>query len=226
MEFSNINKELDIHICDYLDEQREKLADDYEMDIGTIYEVEHRSYDGFIPFTNGGYRLIFPVTLEAVSYCGASYKNEKVNKELDDAVDYSYLIALESFIDNNRDELAGLYPDLDLDDLAASRDVITYHDLYDKDKGMLAEELSEGESECLTEGSTFFIELRVQYYNADNLRNETGKDEACFMAGINTDYEYGRDKGLEVMYEVTVPLADLGFEKAKELVTEMYEAVS
>jgi hypothetical protein len=226
MEYSNINSTLDALITEHLAEQLEKLQDDYEMEFGDIHAVEHKSYDGFIPFTNGGHRLIYPVYLESVAYNGANFKNEKVNKELDDAVDYSYLIALESFIDNNRDELAGLYPDLDLDDLAACREVITYHDLYDKDEGTLAEELSEGESECLTEGSMFFIELRVQYYNADNLRNETGKDEACFMAGINTDFEYGRDKGLEVMFEVTVPLADLGFEKAKELVNEMYEAVS
>lgn len=225
MDYSNINPTLDALITEHLTEQLETLQDDYEIDFGDIHAIEHESYDGFIPFTNGGHRLIYPVYLESVAYSGAQFKNEKVNKELDAAVDYSFEIALESFIDNNRDALESLYVDLDLDDIKAAREVITYHDLYDKDEGSLAEELSEGESECLTEGSMFFIELRVQYYNADNLRNETGKDEACFMAGINTDFEYGRDKGLEVVYEVTIPLADLGFEKAKDTIKEMYDAI-
>ena len=62
-------------------------------------------------------------------------------------------------------------------------DAASYHDLYEKDAGDLAEELSEYENNWLHDGGEFWYQCRVLYFAPDNSSNETGKPEAYLCPG-------------------------------------------
>ena len=87
----------------------------------------------------------------------------------------------------------------------------------------MAESLSETETAWL-EG-ILFVEHRAQFYAADNHRNETGSDEICFISGVNLDYDYGRDKGLETTFELTVPVKDLSISVFETILKSMRESI-
>lgn len=216
-----------LQLPNFIDEQLDEMFDELYSSIETEFEVEpevrpvcHESYDGFIPFTNGGTQLIASINLDYLVGSGKGFVNEKVTNEIDKTVGYCYISAREDFIANNRAELEKLFSAELLD---SNSDEINYHSLYDLDAGKLAEELSETESGWL-EGY-LFVEHRVQYYAADNHRNETGEDEICFMSGVNLDYDYGRDKGLEVTFERTVPVNDLSVNIFKDITKKMLDSI-
>jgi len=89
----------------------------------------------------------------------------------------------------------------------------------------LAEQLSEYETQYLTEGGAFWYQFRAMYYSADNYRNVSGKDEILFMAGVNLDFEYGRDKGLEITFEENVPVELLTKEKIDSIIDAMVDSI-
>jgi hypothetical protein len=90
-------------------------------------------------------------------------------------------------------------------------------------RGDLAETLSDLERDWLS--AALFVEVRVQYYKDDNTCNKTGEDEITFIAGVNTDFEYGRDKGLIETYEETFQVDDLTPAKVKDIFKTMYESI-
>jgi len=188
-----------------------------------VQHIEHKSYDGFIAFTNGGLDLMLLTDLGTVYSSGTGPANEKVSNQLDKIIASSQQDALESFVQENKTVLQGLYPDADLDN--PTYDIINYHDLYNIKQGELAETLSEIESEWFTEGGTFWYQFRVIYYSADNARNETGKDEMYFLAGTNLDFEYGRDSGLECTYEKTVPVELLTTDMIDGIINDMVDSI-
>lgn len=61
------------------------------------------------------------------------------------------------------------------------------------------------EHNWLAEGGAFWYEIRVLYYSKNNRRNISGQDEILVLAGVNTDFEYGRDKGLQISFERNIP---------------------
>ena len=67
--------------------------------------------------------------------------------------------------------------------------------------------------------------VTIQYYSADNIRNESGDDEIVFIAGVNTDFEYGRDKGLEVTFEECVPVSLLSKAQVDVIIAEMLDSI-
>ncbi len=215
-------KAIETYLHESFEQLNERVESEYEME-GNLTEVAHEAYDGFIPFTNGGYDLITPVDLSYVVGSGRYPGNAKVKKQINDAVAYSYEMALESFCENEADQLRKLFTMEELSN--PNTDTINYHELYERGEGELAERLSETESESLYEGGTFFLQYRVLYFSADNHRNESGEDELYFMSGVNLDFEYGRDKGLETMYERNVKVSELTPEVIKEVMKAMFEAV-
>jgi len=213
MQFMDNIFHLDIE--DQFNEYAEEL-DQYGMD-KTADPINFEGYDGFMPFTNGGWGLKIMDDLDRLAGSGDQY-NKKAMVQLQSAIDYSYDCALLDFIDEYRDQLEAIYGTREGENL---KQVVNYHDLYDKEQGELAEKLSEDEHSALSEGGEFWVEMRAQYYAADNYRNETGEDEICFLAGINTDFGYGRDKGLVETFERTVKVSDLDDDKLKEIIQEM-----
>ena len=142
---------------------------------------------------------------------------------VDGVIESSQQDALEQFVQENKSVFEELMPDVDVDN--PTYDMVNYHLLYDKGYGDLAEKLSEYEDSYMSEGGTFFYQLRAMYYSADNMRNESGDDEILFLAGVNLDFEYGRDKGLEVTYEKCVPVKELTIEMIDIIIDEMVESI-
>ena len=216
-----------MQVPNFVDEQLDVMFEELYESTATEFEAEpnvericHESFDGFIPFTNGGTRLITAIDLSYLEGIGKSFVNEKVANEIEQSVGYCYTNAREQFIAENRERLEKRFSKELLD---SNSDKVNYHTLYDLKEGELAEELSETEQAWL-EGA-LFIEHRVQFYSADNLRNETGEDEICFMSGVNLDYDYGRDKGLEVTFEKTVPVNELSVNMFKDITKQMVDSI-
>jgi len=191
-----------------------------------IDEVENKSRDGFIPFTEGGYDGIGYAYLRDAIYSGYCPKviQPYVDQELKDVQEawdgenpehtYEWLYDFEA------DEIAKTQGDLLNSNVPTPREV-------------WQEKYSEFESEYLDgEGGTYFYKARVLFYDEDNSRNESGEPEAYFMAGINTDFEYGRDtipwlshmggnpQCTEWVFERNIPVKDLTPELISELVDE------
>ncbi len=202
----------------------EKLEMDFESGYETeVTEVAHESCEGFIPFTNGGYDLTIPVTLMDLSSKGALPVNADISKQIEDVIEYSYKMALEGFVEDNAEIVKKLFPNMDTKKPDA--DIINYHTLYEMDQGELAEELSEFEYSYLTEGSTLFIQVKAFFFDKENSRNITGNDEIYFHAGYNLDFDYGRDRGLELSYERTIKAYELTPQRIVELFKNIYESI-
>lgn len=180
-------------------------------------QICHTSYDGFIPFTNGGYQCMVMTDLMSKWSSGSGYA-EPIETELNDAIEYSLDSCLVEFIDEHLLKLSEIFNTSNKDKL---KQLVDYTSLYDNNKTELAEQLSENESLYLTESSEFWLVLRMAYYSVDNCRNESGKDEINFMAGINTDYTYGRDKGLNITFDKNIPVSDINYSKLPELISDM-----
>ena len=216
-----------LQLPNFIDEQLNEMFEELYSSTETEFEVEpvirpicHESYDGFIPFTNGGTQLIATVDLSTLHGQGKDFVNEKVRDELEKVIDNCYKDARERFIELNREELELIFEKSCLDN---NDEYVNYHTLYNLKQGRLAEELSETEMGWMS--TALFVEHRVQYYAADNYRNETGHDEICFMSGVNLDFEYGRDKGLEVTFEKTVPVNDLSVNMFKDITKKMLDSI-
>jgi len=224
MELMNVPVTLSSHIAEKFQDAMDDLPENYGGCVDTsVQEICHTSYDGFIPFTNGGFDLTVPTDLYSMYGSGSGPCNEKISKYLNSVIESSQQDSLEQFVQENKSVFEELFPDADLDN--PSYDLINYHDLYNMDQGNLAEQLSEYENEYLSEGGTFFYQLRAMYYSADNFRNESGDDEIVFIAGVNLDFEYGRDNGLEITYENCVPVELLTIEEIDTIISEMVDSI-
>jgi len=224
MELMNVPVTLLSHLEEKLQDAIDDLPENYGDCIDTyVQHICHTSYAGFMPFTNGGFDLTVPTDLRSAWGSGSYPANEKMREYLEGVVETSQQDALECFVQENKTVLEELFPDQDLDN--PKDDLINYHKLYDMDQSDLAERLSEMEYEWLSEGGTFFYQMRAMFYSADNLRNESGKDEILFLAGTNTDFEYGRYSGLEVAYENNVPVSLLTIEMIDTIISDMVASI-
>jgi len=226
MELMNVPVTLSSHIINKLQElvDDNRVPENYGSCVDTyVQEICHKSYDGFMPFTNGGFDLMLATDLMAAYGSGSMPCNEKISAYLQGVIESSQQDALEEFVQENKSVFEELFPNQDVDN--PTYDLINYHKLYDMDQGNLAEQLSEYEHEYMSEGCTFFYQFRAMYYSADNPRNESGDDEILFMAGVNLDFEYGRDGGLEVTYENCVPVSLLTIEEIDTIIDEMVDSI-
>ena len=226
MEAFQISKNLSEHIADgfqsILDE--DKAPDNFAACVDAqVQDVCHKGYDGFIPFTNGGLDLMMLTDLQAYYGSGTQIKDVAIKNELDEMVDNSLKDVLSTFVIDNKEKLSSLFTPEQLE--SPDEEFINYHTLYDKNEGQLAEDLSMAESDYLAEGGSFWYQFRVLYFSKDNSRSESGENELLFMAGVNTDLGYGRDKGLEITYEKCVPLKGLNKIKINKLLREMVGSI-
>jgi len=139
----------------------------------SVEKIAHLGYDGFIPFTNGGYELSFMSDLSLASGSGSH------SKVIQPYIESCQKDALEYFKEEN--------PNFD--------------ENSDDQDSELWQKFYEYEQEYMCEGSEFWYQLRVIFYGADNHRNVSGKDEILVISGTNTDFTYGRDSGLQVAFE-------------------------
>jgi len=224
MEEMHVPEFFETLIGEKLLEAMDDLPENYGACVDTqIEDICHTGYNGFIPFTNGGFDLTVPTDLRSIESSGDFPSNIKIKSKLEKVMDACYADSLRDFCNDNKEKLAELFTPEQLED--PKQDIINYHILYEMNQGQLAEELSEYESEYMSAGGTFFYQLRAMYFKADNCRNVSGKDEIYFLAGVNLDFEYGRDEGLEITYEKNISVEDLTIKQIETTIKEMVASI-
>lgn len=200
---------------------------------GAVCEVSAASYDGFIAHTNGGFRVTVAHDLRSAEGEGLS---DFETKHLQPYIDRSYVDAAEWFVHDHEtlSTLWDLYEESG-GELTALEwlykregDAMELHEIqpdlfgtvefWRTEAAQHMEEFHDAVCEYMTEGGTFFYELRVLFYEKGHSRNTTGSDEIYIFAGINTDFEYGREKGLETAIERDYKLSRLTPARIKTIV--------
>ena len=160
-----------------------------------VEKIPHKSYDGFIPFTNGGYELSFMSDLSLA--CGSGSHSKLITPYIESCLSD----ALKWFKDENPK-----FNETNQDD-------------------PLRDAFNDYQHEWLSEGGEFWYQLRVIFFAADNHRNITGKDEIYIISGTNTDFSYGRDSGLQTAYKKTLKVDGLTCKRLKEVIQDAINAI-
>ena len=203
----------------------------------SICKVSAASYDGFIAHTNGGFRTLVHCDLDAVESEGGMSDFETA--QLQRYIDSSHNDAANDWLrSDEREELrlefensdsenayewlyARWYDAEDKFDKRAATQADMIGDagkFWQTDMAGEREEFWDYDREYLSEGGTFFYEITALFYEKGHRRNITGEDEVFIFAGINTDFEYGRERGLECAVERTYKLKRLTAKRLEVIV--------
>jgi len=195
-------------------------VDEFGLEPNT-HRISAQSYDGFIAHTNGGLKVQVMRTLSHSYHEAGQAEANIIEPYYDNAVRDAAM----QFIDE-RDELRDAWNEQELDPseflykrwndaeedhqptLPLFPDVEPVQ-FWQTELGGERETFYEFESEYMVEGGAYFIDLTAIFYAADHRRNITGHDELYIFAGVNTDFEYGRERGLETTFERTYPVSRL-----------------
>ena len=111
MEKMYVPESLEHHIVEKLQEAMDDLPENYGGCVDTMVQpIEHKSYDGFIPFTNGGFELTVPTDLMSMYGSGSGPGNKKIDEYLQGVIESSQQDALESFVQENKPVFEELFP--------------------------------------------------------------------------------------------------------------------
>lgn len=187
--------ELDKKIKDMVEAATEKIGDAFEMLVrGEVEQIEHKSRDGFISSNDGGYQSNSFSDVGMLVGMGLGDLPSKAQDAIQKQYEYGLEMALETFKKDYADEIKDI-----------PEDKLNYHDLYDMDKGDLAEKLSNLESEMNgDEQSTVMFQIRVMFHN-------NGPENLSFtvQGAINWEAPYHRPKGQwEDYYEADVDFTE------------------
>jgi len=217
-----------------------------------IDEVSAVSYDGFIPHTNGGLRCMVMNDLRNVESEGL-YSDTFESDILTPYRELSRIDAADEFIvHSDNEELGEAWEN----DLRAMSSVEFLYDRWDAEEkkytefhdrqaslagfevpawhmsepGMAVEaereEFYEVSDQWLSQGGEFWYEARALFFDADNFRNQSGKPELFIFCGINTDFTYGRERGLTTSFEQNIPLEQVTPERIEIIVDEMIASIT
>lgn len=182
-------KVLDI-LKENIDDTVEDLYSTYEgSERAEGEEVESKSRDGFIPYTNGGYYSRWFEYSNQLEGSGIGLPT----KSLDDKI--------EEFRENNREyakeRFEEDYPEI-VEELGVEN--IEYGSLYDAGYGDEAEELDMYEND---DDDTVMMEIQALYYTPDNDRGQDGKHTIGLSGVVNLEAPYHRTGNLEDYIEKT-----------------------
>jgi hypothetical protein len=190
-----------------------------------VSEVENRSRDGFIAFTDGGFAGIGTATMDAAY--GSGCVPEAIKPYLDREIKDIEEAWNEKHPEHPVDWIyASDEPHPTLPGIPASTE-----------REHWREKFYDFEHESMSEGGTYFYKVRVVFYDRSNSSNETGEPEAFFMVGINTDFEYGRDsipwlrcygrdpQCTKWLWEKTVKIKDLSPRRIASLTRQAIKAL-
>ena len=155
-----------------------------------VDEVSSEAYDGFIPYTDGGWDGVATFGF----YSEPAYGTPQIAKFHDQ--DYDWCLS-EFRAENEWED----------EEVPEGNDVpLRLSDAWQDYRQ---------EWECSDE-SVWFVKVRGLVYGQHHRRNETGQDEVMLCFGINTDFDYGRDHvsyapgaGTDWVWERTIPLAEV-----------------
>jgi hypothetical protein len=202
-----------------------------------VDEINVEGYSGFIPTTDGGFDLCMAADMGYGSGSGCLPKivqpyEERARKDAGDdwlereAETFGYDPAADygdekwgrawAFINWLEGQDAPPEGQLNLPvDLPH-----TGPSIYDRARESLYEYEDEGVR------ATYFYKARAILYSPQNGNNESGKAEVYLIAGVCTDFEYGRDSGTTWVYERTIPLGDLTEELVEQLGRDVRKALA
>jgi len=204
--------ELPQEIIDFLGDALYECADLEEWQWSDVEEIESKSRDGFWAYTDGGCYVNAQNTVDMMIATGY------IPKALEKQCDRFQEDAREEAIERTKEE----YPEIaDWDD-----DDIDYSNLYDNDKGEIAEFYSECESEYMSDIYGDF-QARVQYYSKDNRNGDfTGKSDSMTVIaqigfeGFKNNEEYAEENfKVDLSTPKGIKKAEKDIEKALKKVT-------
>jgi hypothetical protein len=171
-------------------------------------EVESKSRDGFIPYTDGGYEARWFEHISYFSGSGNSLPTKALDDEMQRQVDQNYQYAKERIMD--------LYPEV-VEELG--EDNIDYSSLSDAGYESIAEELNEYERDYDGDG-TIMCEIGAYYYNPQNARGIDDKHTIRLFGLVNLESPYHRSGNLEDRYDI-----DITFDSISELEKKVNESL-
>lgn len=213
------------------------------QDESAISAVSARSYDGFIAHTNGGFRTLVSNDLGSVE----SEMSEFETACLQTYIDNSHTMAADDWLaDDAREKLRLAFEESDTDSAYEWLHARWYNAEVEFDKRELMqsdmfgdagkfwqtvmaaerEEFWDYDRDYLSEGGTFYYEITALFYEKDHRRNVTGADELFIFAGINTDFTYGRERGLETVWENTYKVERLTPARLEVIVEHCQDQIS
>jgi antirestriction protein len=155
-------------------------------------EVESKSRDGFIAYTDGGYEVRW---FEQISYFSGSGNNlptKALDNEMQRQVDQNYEYAKDRF----KDEYSEIVEELGEENL-------DYNSLYEAGYESEAEQLSEWENDYDSEG-TIMCEIGAYYYSPDNSRGIEDKHTIRLFGLVNLESPYHRSGNLEDRFDIDI----------------------
>jgi len=213
-----------------------------------IQEVSASSYDGFIAHTNGGL-VVRALDILDCAESEMGYENFAADI-LQPYIDWSRTDAADEYIRLSENEaLCEAWEN----DLTQSADEFLYNWWYKfeteyvefhkrqmsffkvpewhlSEQGLAIEaereEYYDIERHWLSEGGEFWYEARALFYDTDNFRNVSGKPELYIFCGVNTDFSYGREKGLDTSFERNIPLDRLTPKRIEVIIDAMIDSIT
>jgi hypothetical protein len=207
----------DISYDEVLDLLKDKLEDavqnvpnEFENSYNaTGEEVESKSRDGFIPYTDGGYEVRWFEYLSGFYGSGYSLPTKALDKEKDRQIDYNFELAKENFINE--------YPEI-VEELGEEN--IDYNSLQEAGYESEAEELSEMEMN-FDGDDTIMCEIGAYYYTPSNDRGIDGEHTLRLFGLVNLEAPYHRSGNLEDRYDI-----DITFNSISELEEKVEEGLN
>ena len=165
----------------------EKVQDKFELypygAADSVEEIESKSRDGFMAFTDGGFRG------QGFSSCYSLYSSGYYTwlpKKAEKAVESMYWANHEYAVEEFKKEYPDIYDELNGE--------IDYHSLYSAGYGSEAERLDERVRD-MAEEDTIMFEIGVFYYEPSNYRNDFKGEHSCYVfTAVNWESPYHRSK--------------------------------
>ena len=195
-----------------IDDAIEELPREYEQSENFKgEEVESKSRDGFMAFTNGGYEATWFEYISQFSGSGNSLPTAQLDAEMQRQVDYQYKNAKDRFVEE--------YPEI-VEELGEEN--IDYNSLQEAGYESEAEQLSEWEMDFDGDDS-IMCEIGAYYYDTENYRGVDGKDTIRLFGVVNLESPYHRRGNLEDSYDIDITFDSI--EELKEKVAEGLEEI-
>lgn len=167
-----------------------------------VEEIEYKSRDGFIAFTNGGYECSIAFTLDSVA------NGNVFHSAIKECYDSIMLDCMRDYIRENN---------LELDN---GKSVFDYTDgecwsIIDTEDEIKESYYDFEQEYC---DAVYYITVRAVYYNTDNSQLKGGG--VLFDLAYNLD-DYGRDCNAVNVFSTVLGLDELTIEKIKEVENKM-----
>jgi hypothetical protein len=202
-------------LLNLLKEKLEDSVDDLPRHFENSYEfkgeeVEHKSRDGFIAYTDGGYEVRWFEYLSMFWGAGYGLPTSALDNEKERQIDYSLEMAKDYFKDE--------YPEI-VEELG--EDNVDYNSLYEAGYQDEAEELSNAEQDNMD--GTIMCEIGAYYYSPENDRGIDGKHTLRLFGLVNLESPYHRSGNLEDRYDIDITFDSI--EDLEQKIDEGLEAI-